>query len=182
MRGPSLALPVDDWRFDPLIAMPTLHLLYGGVGSGKTTVAKKLERELPAVRFTHDEWTARLYVCDPPAAGFQEAAARVWELIWEHAERVLRVGADVVLDGGFWSRASRDDARRRAAALGVPCRLYCVACPEPLARRRVQDRTAAMPPGTLYISDATFDALNRRVEPLGPDEECIKVTSGADAD
>ena len=65
--------------------MATLHLLFGGVGSGKTTVAKKLERELPAVRFTHDEWTARLYGCYPPAAGFQEASARVWELIWEHA-------------------------------------------------------------------------------------------------
>jgi predicted kinase len=162
--------------------MPTLHLLHGGVGSGKTTVAKKLERDLPAVRFTHDEWTVRLYGSNPPAEGFQEAVARVWELIWEHAERVLRIGADVILDGGFWSRASRDDARRRATALGVPCRLYCVACPEPLARRRVRDRTAAMRPGTLFISDATFDALNRRVEPLGPDEECIQVTSGADAE
>jgi predicted kinase len=161
--------------------MATLHLLYGGVGTGKTTFAKKLERELPAVRFTHDEWMARLFGRDPPADTFQESAARVWELIWDHAGRVLRVGVDVILDGGFWSRASRDDARRRATAIGVSCRLYCVTCPDHVARQRVRRRTAAMPPGTLYISDATIEVLNRRVEPLGPDEDCITVDGGAQA-
>lgn len=162
--------------------MATLHLIYGGVGTGKTTFATKLERELPAVRFTHDEWTVRLYGSNPPAEGFQEAAARVWELIWEHAGRVLRIGADVILDGGFWSRASRDDARRRAAALGAPCRIYVLDCPPDVARQRALHRTAEMPPGALYISDATIDVLNRRVEPLGPDEEHVTVNSGANAE
>jgi predicted kinase len=162
--------------------MATLHLLYGGVGTGKTAFAKKLERELPAARFTHDEWTVRLYGSNPPAENFQEAASRVWELIWERAERVLRIGTDVILDGGFWSRASRDDARRRAAALGVPCRFYVLDCPPDVARRRALHRTAEMPPGALHISNATIDVLNRRVEPLGPDEEHITVDSGGNAE
>ncbi len=155
--------------------MATLHLIHGAVGSGKTTLARKLERELPAVRFTHDEWMVRLHGPNPPAAGFAEEAARIWELIWEQAERVLRVGADVILDGGFWSRASRDDARRRAAAIGAACRLYAIGCPREVARQRVQERTARLPTGTLVITDPTFDALNARVEALGPDEDHITV-------
>ena len=155
--------------------MATLHLLFGPVGSGKTTFARKLERETHAVRFTHDEWMVHLYGANPPAAGFQDAAARVWDLIWMHAERVLQVGADVILDGGFWSRASRDAARRRTAAMGASCRLYAIECPRPVARQRVGERTARLPAGALVISDTTFDALNARVEPLGPDEVHVRV-------
>ncbi len=157
--------------------MATLHLLHGMVGSGKTSLARKLERELPAVRFTHDEWMVALRGRDPPAAGFPEMAAAIWELIWVHAERVLRVGADVVLDGGFWTRASRDDARRRAAALGVSCQLYDVRCPEALARARTVRRTREMPAGALVITEPTFDALKARIEPLGPDEPHVVVAT-----
>ena len=32
--------------------MATAHLIYGYLGAGKTTFAKKLERELPAIRFS----------------------------------------------------------------------------------------------------------------------------------
>jgi len=159
--------------------MATLHLLYGIVGSGKTSLARKLERELPAVRFTHDEWMVSLRGPNPPAADFPAMAAQIWELIWIHAERVLRVGADVVLDGGFWTRASRDDARRRAAALGVPCRLYHLHCPEAVARERTRRRTGALPAGTLEITDATFDALRARVEALGADEPHVVVETAS---
>ena len=160
--------------------MATLHLLHGMVGSGKTSFARKLERERPAVRFTHDEWMVALRGRDPPAVRFAETAATIWDLIWIHAERVLRVGADVVLDGGFWTRAERDDARRRAAALGAACILYDIRCPEAVARARTLRRTAEMPAGALFISDATFDALKARIEPLGPDEPHVIVAAGAE--
>ena len=47
--------------------MPTVHMIHGYLGAGKTTLARRLEREAPAIRFTHDEWMARLYGIDPPA-------------------------------------------------------------------------------------------------------------------
>ena len=38
-----------------------MHLMVGLPGSGKTTRAKELERALPAVRLTPDEWHLSLF-------------------------------------------------------------------------------------------------------------------------
>jgi predicted kinase len=155
--------------------MPTLHLLHGLPGSGKTVLAKKLASELPAVRFTPDEWMVTLHGTNPPEAVFRPQHERIMALIWSHVERVLCAGTDAVLDVGFWSRASRDDARRRAQALGVACRFYALKCPIDEARRRVLARTAKMPPGELEITEPTFEFLARQMEPLGADEPHIVV-------
>src|SRR5262249_44802195 len=50
----------------PLVgtSMATLHLMVGLPGSGKTTLARKLEAELSALRLTVDEWHVRLFGCD----------------------------------------------------------------------------------------------------------------------
>jgi predicted kinase len=159
--------------------MPTLHLLHGLPGSGKTGLAKKLAGELPAVRFTPDEWMVTLHGINPPEAVFRPQHEKIMALIWSHVARVLETGADVVLDVGFWSRASRDDARRRAGALGVECRFYSLNCPIDEARRRVLARTAKMPPGELEISEPTFEFLARQMEPMGADEPHIVVEPAA---
>lgn len=155
--------------------MATLHLLHGPVGAGKTTFARRLEREIRAVRFTPDEWMVRLYGDRPPVATFQETLDRLYDLIWEHAARVLRTGTDVIMDCGFWTRAARDEARRRAAELGATCRLYAITCPADVARRRVLRRTAESPPGTFWINGPAIDELNGRVEPPAPDEDPIAI-------
>lgn len=160
-------------------ATPTLHLIHGIPGSGKTTFARKLEQDLHAVRFSPDEWMVTLHGTNPPEPLFREQHERIMSLIWEHTARVLRAGCDVILEDGFWSRASRDDARRRAKELGVICKLYSLRCSVEEARRRVMARTQAMPPGTLVITAPTFDFLLGKLEPLGADEECIEAESNA---
>jgi predicted kinase len=150
--------------------MPTLHLVHGLPGSGKTTFAIRLARELNAVRFTHDEWMVTLHGSNPPEDLFRQQFPRVFALIWEHAARVLATGTDVVIDAGFWTRASRDEARGWATQHGVAARLYAMACPPAEARRRVLARTAAMPEGALEITGPTFDVLAAQLEPMGADE------------
>ena len=76
-------------------------LLHGFLGSGKTTLAKRLEQQRGAVRFTHDEWMSRLYGQNPPAADFADHARRihgVMEVMWT---RCLAIGTSVILDFGF---------------------------------------------------------------------------------
>ncbi|MCA6241071.1 MAG: ATP-binding protein, partial [Phenylobacterium sp.] len=80
--------------------MATLFMLMGLPGSGKTTLARRLEHERPALVLSPDVWMSRI-VGDGYDFKRREA---VHEVQLEVAERVLRLGSDVVLDFGFFHR------------------------------------------------------------------------------
>ncbi len=154
--------------------MATAHLIHGFLGAGKTTFAKRLELELPALRFSHDEWMSRLFGEDPPADQFAALHERVWDLMAEVWMRCLRLDTDVVLDLGFWTLVERDHVREQVAATGARCRLYELNCPEPEAWARVEARNADLR-GSLLITRNTFEVLKTQFEPLSDDEVRIVV-------
>lgn len=91
----------------------TVHMIHGYLGAGKTTFARKLEEELPAIRFTQDEWITRIFGdqhLDP-----EKMLKPVHDLIESCWTRCVELGLDVVLDDGFWSRKDRDETRAKAA-------------------------------------------------------------------
>lgn len=154
--------------------MATAHLIHGYLGAGKTTFARRLEHELPAIRFSHDEWMTTLYGDDPPMDQFAELHQRVSKLIDAHWTRCVELGLDVVLDFGFWSRQQRDQTRATAAALGATAQLYLLECPENEAWCRVEKRNTDLD-GSLLIVRHTFEMLKGRFQPLGDDEDRIDV-------
>jgi predicted kinase len=160
--------------------MPTVHLIHGYLGVGKTTYARQLERQMRAVRFSPDEWLTRLYGDDPPAERFDDFMTRVFDIANEQWQAVVRCGVDVILDYGFWTRSWRDEARRRAAALGAEVRLHALSCPDELARQRIRARNADLQ-GSVFVADATYDVLRPRFQPLGDDElaGCLHVDTTA---
>ena len=135
----------------------TAHLIHGFVGVGKTTYAIQLEQERGAVRFTLDEWIVFFYGQDPPEECFEDY-------------HVLRSGQDGILDFGFWSRASRDDAREKARSIGSTSLLHCVTCADDVLKARVLARTQTMPAGALKIDESAISCFRARFEPLEPDE------------
>jgi predicted kinase len=154
--------------------MATAHLIHGFLGVGKTTLARRLEQMIPAIRFSHDEWMTRLYGDDPPVEQFPEFCRRVSEQLEEVWPRCLELGVDVVLEFGWWTRRERDCVRAKIAAMGAEARLYRVACSEEESWRRIEKRNTALG-GSLYIARNTFEILKLRFEPLGSDEERIEI-------
>jgi predicted kinase len=156
--------------------MATAHLLFGIPGSGKTTLAKELMERHRAIRFTPDEWMARLFGEDPHVAIFREKQAAILDLLEPMWVRCLHLGVDVVLDYGFWSRAERDHVRKAVGSSGSQVLLYSVECPAEEAWRRVSARNRQNH-HSLYIAPATFDLLKGRVEPLQSDESHLTARS-----
>jgi len=132
---------------------PTLHLICGLPGSGKTTLAAKLEKELGALRLSPDDWMMRT------VGHLHNEQARVAiELIqWEIAQKVLASGMDVILEFGFWSRGERDEYRRAARKLGAKTQLYYLDVPIEKLKRRMRNRNAGIHDAGLYIDPAKLD-------------------------
>ncbi len=141
--------------------MPTLHLICGLPGSGKTTLAKRLEHELPALRLTPDEWMARI-----AGDGHDEDKRSAVEAVqWDLALRALRLGINVILENGFWSRQERTAYRAKAAEIGAATKLHFLDVSRDELWRRLELRNAALPPHTFSVTQAQLDAWIELFEP-----------------
>lgn len=95
--------------------MATLFLIVGLPAAGKTMRAMDLAEEHAALRLTPDAWMIPLFG-DPQPAGKRDVLEG--RLIWLALE-VLRLGTNVVLDFGLWSRDERSSLRWLAGSVGA---------------------------------------------------------------
>ena len=146
--------------------MPTLHLICGLPGSGKTTLARRLERELPALRLCPDEWMARIV-----GDGFDETKRSAVEAVQlELALRSLGLGINVILENGFWTRQERDEFRARASGVHAATRIHFLDVPRDELLRRLALRNQESPSDTFKVNENQIDLWSKWFEPPTPDE------------
>lgn len=151
--------------------MPTLHLICGLPGSGKSTFAKKLENKNFALRLTPDEWMERI-VND----GYNEEKREIVEAIqWEIAQKVLSLGADVILEFGFWSRKERDEFRIQAKNIGAETKLYFLNTSREQLLHRLEERNKNLPTHTFIVSESDLDKWLEQFEAPTSDEPGLTV-------
>jgi predicted kinase len=154
--------------------MATLHLMVGLPCSGKTTLARKLEREKSALRLTPDEWQVALFGQDAEEPEHDARHSLIEAMLWNIASRALELGTNVILDFGFWAREEREDFRSRAKSLGASSEVHFLDVPEDELMRRLDERNSessqecfhitreAMRPWIVSFQKPTLDELERR--------------------
>lgn len=130
--------------------MATLHLTVGLPGSGKTTRARLLAEENTALRFTPDEWVIPLFGESDPDGKRDVMEGR---LLWVALE-ALKIGTDVVLDFGCWSRDERSAIRWLAHSVGSRCQLVYMPADHETQLERIAQHQAVASDQTFPISEA----------------------------
>lgn len=107
---------------------PALLIVTGAPASGKTTLARRLARDLSLPLFTKDDLKERLY--DSLGVGDLDYSQRLgvasFELLYQVAGACLAVGQSVAIESNF--RAERSSQELRTLAQRYPYRPVQVLC------------------------------------------------------
>jgi len=126
-----------------------LLLVMGMIGTGKTTVAHALARELEMALISSDPMRKELAGLDPYEKREEEFdkglySPEMTELVYttmvERARNALKQGKGVILDATFSQKRWRDMARKMAKELGAPCLLVITTAPPEVVKERLDKR------------------------------------------
>ena len=130
--------------------MARIAVFFGLIASGKSTLAEQFARRHDFPYYNTDRVRrelAGLEAGERRPDGFQqgiytsEFSRRTYQALLERAAADIRAGrAGVVLDGSYHQRAERDQLRRLAAELHVPCTFVLCQCGEEEVKRRLAER------------------------------------------
>lgn len=152
---------------------PTLYVMHGPSGSGKSSLSEFLAGQLGAVRVRSDLERKRLAGMQSSAArdaGFAqgiytpEFSHRTYARLLECAESCLRGGLSVIIDAAFLNTADRDLFRRLAVQQSVRYIIVSCEADRAILAKRIAERRQTQ----LDSSDADVTVLERQLQTMEP--------------
>ncbi|HEY3408197.1 MAG TPA: ATP-binding protein [Propionicimonas sp.] len=157
----------DRWEGEP----PTLFLMVGLPGSGKSVRAQELAAERGALQLTPDAWMLSLFGQDDRHQTRPDGKRWLLEgRLVALAMDVLRLGVSVVLDFGLWSRDERSALRWLAGAVGASCEVVYLPVERDVQWRRIQARWSSTPEQTFPMAEEEMDGWDEGFEVPDADE------------
>src|SRR3989344_3793123 len=133
---------------------PTAYVICGFIGAGKTTFARKLEKETGAIRVTKDEWIIKIFgnkiTSDKNFAVFDK---NITGLARDFAFKILKAGKDVIIDEGFWVKSQRDDIKKKIINVGAKPIFYYVESSVEKMKDRVINRSKSPSADSFEINE-----------------------------
>jgi hypothetical protein len=171
------------WSYALRLQLPTLIILCGIMGTGKSEIARHLGYNFQAHVLRSDEFRKKLHGLDPKSRDYseygygiytREATENTYKALINEARTLLTAGSSVILDASFIRKQYRKLGSHLAKSLGVNCIVLECVCPDEILERRLQFRQGQ---GT-DVSDGRSSLLaNQKAdfEPIAESELCEHV-------
>ncbi len=127
-------------------SIPTLILFCGLPGSGKTTLAKKLEKQGRGIRICTDDWQADLAMSHDTTLH-----ATLQRKLYTHALELLGHNQSVILEDGLWKKTERDEKLADAKKYGANTELHFFDLSFKELWNRLHERNQNLPHGAIHI-------------------------------
>ncbi len=159
---------------------PIAYVICGFIGAGKTTFAKKLEKETGAIRVTKDEWIIKIFGNKITLDNnFEVYDKNITKLATDIAFKILKAGKDVIIDEGFWVKSQRDDIKKKILQVGAKPIFYYVESSVEKMKERVINRSKNPTKDSFEISEEMFNSYLKYWQ--APDEsENVKVVKSSE--
>jgi predicted kinase len=119
--------------------MGRVIFMCGPAGSGKSTVARRYERQgMVRLSFDQEAWSRGITAMPLPP----DVHCDIENGLRARLAELVRAGADVVLDFSFWSRATREEYRELLRPFGVVPETVYLATDRATVLSRISARTA----------------------------------------
>jgi len=154
-----------------------IHLIVGNTGSGKTTYANTLKKEIDGIVFSIDKWNNSLFIPDKQEEDglqwFLERIERSESLIMGLIEQLENIGADSILDLGLSKFAHREKFRKFAKDHSFEIKMHFLDVSKDIRLSRVMERNGAK--GDTFefeVTQENFDFMENWFEkPTGSELE-----------
>lgn len=143
----------------------------GKMAAGKSTYAKELARDRNALLLVQDEFVAALFpgeIHDVPS--FVKYSDRLKQALSNHICDLLSRGVSLVLDFPGNTRNQRQWFRDLLERANVEHELHYIDASDDLCKRQLRQRSAALPAGSAWTTDAEFDAVTAYFQAPADDE------------
>ncbi|HXU13988.1 MAG TPA: ATP-binding protein [Terriglobales bacterium] len=154
------------------MSSPKLIFICGKMAAGKSTLARELAERERALLLVQDDWLATLYPGEITGIPeFVQRYSRLQNALTPHICALLSQGISVVLDFAAATKSQRAWFRGLIERAQVVHELHFIDASDALCKRQLRERSAGLPAGTPWTSEADFEAITAYFQAPSDDEQ-----------
>lgn len=139
--------------------MSKVIMMCGVCGSGKTTFAKKKEKE-GFIRISIDEEMWKLYGArgiDYPNDNYEELSSIVESKLQNNIVNYIKEDKNLVIDFSFWNKSTRKYYKNFLEELGAYIQLIYLKVDKETLKKRIESRNKNHDANSQFIDEKTFE-------------------------
>lgn len=144
---------------------PTVYLMLGLPGSGKTTFSKVLQQELNIPRLSLDEEYSKLGGDLASTTWDTNIEAEANETIKHQIKEIVERGESAILDFCPWKKEDRHNYKEYIASIGANSHVYYLDIPIEQLKQRLELRNNHLSKNTHIVTADMLDAFTARFDP-----------------